>query len=82
MAQQRRISDGAVLCEWRFPGSPRVTCPEFVEGEGKVKLLFTTADRKRLDGERCLQGYRLRWQIELQFKRWKSLRPSSRTEAE
>jgi hypothetical protein len=36
-------------------------------------LLFTTAKRHRLDAERCLQGYRLRWQIELQFKRWKSL---------
>jgi hypothetical protein len=36
-------------------------------------ILFTTAKRERLDAERCLQGYRLRWQIELQFKRWKSL---------
>jgi hypothetical protein len=36
-------------------------------------LLFTTVPRQRLDAERCLQGYRLRWQIELQFKRWKSL---------
>jgi hypothetical protein len=36
-------------------------------------LLFTTATRARLDAERCLQAYRLRWQIELQFKRWKSL---------
>jgi hypothetical protein len=36
-------------------------------------ILFTTATRQRLDSERCLQGYRLRWQIELQFKRWKSL---------
>jgi Transposase DDE domain len=36
-------------------------------------LLFTTVPRQRLDAERCLQAYRLRWQIELQFKRWKSL---------
>jgi hypothetical protein len=36
-------------------------------------LLFTTVRRDRLDAERCLQGYRLRWQVELQFKRWKSL---------
>jgi sugar lactone lactonase YvrE len=43
LAQQIRLSDGAVLCEWIFPGSPRVTCPEFVKLEGKVKLLFTTA---------------------------------------
>lgn len=39
----------------------------------KYVLLFTTADRARLDEHRCLAGYRLRWQIELQFKRWKSL---------
>jgi hypothetical protein len=36
-------------------------------------LLLTTAARGRLDAERCLQAYRLRWQIEMQFKRWKSL---------
>jgi hypothetical protein len=36
-------------------------------------ILLTTVKRHRLDAERCLQGYRLRWQIELQFKRWKSL---------
>ncbi len=39
----------------------------------KYVLLFTTAARSRLDAERCLRAYRLRWQIELQFKRWKSL---------
>jgi len=43
VAQQLRLVDGAVLCEWLIPGSPRVTCPEFVEVEGKVKLVFTTA---------------------------------------
>ena len=43
VAQQLRLSDGAILCEWRIPGSPRVTCPEFVEVEGEVKLVFTTA---------------------------------------
>jgi sugar lactone lactonase YvrE len=43
VAQQLRLSDGAVLCEWRIPGSPRVTCPEFVEIAGEVKLIFTTA---------------------------------------
>lgn len=44
VAQEIRLADGAVLTEWRLPGSPRVTCPEFVEMDGKVKLLFTTAD--------------------------------------
>jgi sugar lactone lactonase YvrE len=43
LAQQIRVSDGAVICEWLIPGSPRVTCPEFVELNGKVRLLFTTA---------------------------------------
>lgn len=35
--------------------------------------VFTTATRGRLPAKRCLQAYELRWQIELQFKRWKSL---------
>jgi sugar lactone lactonase YvrE len=43
VAQQIRLADGSVLCEWLIPGSPRVTCPEFVEVEGQVKLIFTTA---------------------------------------
>ena len=43
LAQQIRLSDGAVLCEWMIPGSPRVTCPEFVMLRGEVKLVFTTA---------------------------------------
>ena len=43
LVQQIRLSDGAVLCEWIVPGSPRVTCPEFVKLDGRVKLLFTTA---------------------------------------
>jgi hypothetical protein len=48
------------------------TSEQMLEAAGYV-ILFTTATRTRLDAERCLQGYRLRWQIELQFKRWKSL---------
>jgi hypothetical protein len=48
------------------------TSAQVLEAAGYV-ILFTTASRSRLDAERCLQGYRLRWQIELQFKRWKSL---------
>jgi hypothetical protein len=36
-------------------------------------VLFTTAPRCRLTAIRCLEAYRLRWQIELLFKRWKSL---------
>jgi hypothetical protein len=36
-------------------------------------MLITTVPRERLTAALCLQAYRLRWQIELQFKRWKSL---------
>jgi Transposase DDE domain len=36
-------------------------------------VLFTTVPKSRLDAERCLALYRLRWQVELLFKRWKSL---------
>jgi sugar lactone lactonase YvrE len=43
LAREYRIQDGAVLAEWRLPGSPRVTCPEVLELEGQVRVLFTTA---------------------------------------
>jgi len=43
VARQIRLADGATLCEWRVPGSPRVTCPELVEIDGEVKLLLATA---------------------------------------
>jgi hypothetical protein len=36
-------------------------------------VLFTTVPKSRLDAARCLALYRLRWQVELLFKRWKSL---------
>ncbi|MFI5307041.1 MAG: IS4 family transposase [Polyangiales bacterium] len=36
-------------------------------------IVLTTAEPDRLSAEQCLQLYRLRWQIELQFKRWKSI---------
>jgi sugar lactone lactonase YvrE len=43
LAQQLRLSDGAVVREWILPGSPRVTCPEFVTIDGREHILFTTA---------------------------------------
>ncbi len=43
VAREYRISDGEVLAEWRMPGSPRVTCPEVLELDGRVRVLFTTA---------------------------------------
>jgi hypothetical protein len=36
-------------------------------------ILFTTAPLDRLSAPRCTEAYRLRWQVELQFKRWKSI---------
>lgn len=36
-------------------------------------LLFTTAPAKRLADTQLIEAYRLRWQVELLFKRWKSL---------
>ena len=36
-------------------------------------MASTTVPRERRNAERCLEAHRLRWQIELQFKRWKSL---------
>lgn len=36
-------------------------------------LIFTTAPATRLADDRLVAAYRLRWQVELLFKRWKSL---------
>jgi sugar lactone lactonase YvrE len=44
LVRQYRLADGAIEKEWRVPGSPRVTCANFVEIDGAVKLLITTAD--------------------------------------
>lgn len=52
-------------------GASHVT-KESLEGAGYV-IIFTTVPRSRMRAVRCLDAYRLRWQIELQFKRWKSL---------
>ena len=46
--------------------------PALLESAGFVMLL-TTVPRERMTASKCLLAYRLRWQIELQFKRWKSL---------
>jgi hypothetical protein len=45
---------------------------ETLEAAGYV-VLFTTAPWQRLSAAQCIELYRLRWQIELQFKRWKSI---------
>jgi sugar lactone lactonase YvrE len=54
VVRQIRVADGAVLCEWVVPGAPRVTCPEFVEIEGEVKLLLTTAVEGMSEERRAL----------------------------
>jgi hypothetical protein len=36
-------------------------------------IVFTTASKSRLPAARCIEAYRWRWQIELLFKRWKSI---------
>lgn len=36
-------------------------------------VLFTTTPWQRLSAAQCIELYRLRWQVELQFKRWKSI---------
>jgi hypothetical protein len=36
-------------------------------------VLFTTVASERLSAHACIEIYRLRWQVELLFKRWKSL---------
>lgn len=36
-------------------------------------VIFTTVSRSRMRAPMCLELYRLRWQIELAFKRWKSI---------
>jgi sugar lactone lactonase YvrE len=43
LAREFRIADGSILAEWRLPGSPRVTCPEILDLDGRVQVLFTTA---------------------------------------
>jgi hypothetical protein len=48
------------------------TTPEMLEAADYVAL-FTTTPASRLSAARCVEAYRLRWQVELQFKRWKSI---------
>ena len=46
--------------------------PELLEAAGYVAL-FTSVPAERLSAARCVETYRLRWQVELLFKRWKSI---------
>ena len=42
-ARQYSLSGGVLEAVWHCPGSPRVTCPQLVLHEGRVRLLLTTA---------------------------------------
>ena len=55
----------------RAENGPTVTA-ESLEMAAYVAL-FTTAPIARLSAAQCMDVYRLRWQIELVFKRWKSI---------
>ncbi|MCA9082989.1 MAG: SMP-30/gluconolactonase/LRE family protein [Planctomycetaceae bacterium] len=43
VARRYDLESGALLTVWRCPGSPRVTCPQLVQFDGKVRLVLTTA---------------------------------------
>lgn len=45
---------------------------EMLEAAGYVAL-FTTVPVARMSAAHCIELYRLRWQVELLFKRWKSI---------
>lgn len=42
-ARQYSLADGRLERVWRCPGSPRVTCPQLVERDGRIWLVLTTA---------------------------------------
>ncbi len=43
VARQYRIADAKPEAIWTCAGSPRVTCPQLIRHEGRVRLLLTTA---------------------------------------
>ena len=45
---------------------------EMLEAAGYVAL-YTTVPAARMSAAHCIELYRLRWQVELLFKRWKSI---------
>jgi hypothetical protein len=48
------------------------TSAEMLEAAGYVAL-YTTVKAARMSAAHCISLYRLRWQVELLFKRWKSI---------
>lgn len=43
-AKQFSLATGQVEAVWRTEKSPRVTCPQLVERDGRIQLILTTAD--------------------------------------
>jgi sugar lactone lactonase YvrE len=43
-ARQYTIESGTLDTVWRCPQSPRVTCPQLIQRNGRTELLLTTAD--------------------------------------
>ena len=43
VARQYRMSDGKLESVWTCSGSPRVTCPQLIRHQGRIRLLLTTA---------------------------------------
>jgi hypothetical protein len=70
VARRLKDDEAAQAEEWvRREHKAKDVSPEMLESARYV-VLFTTS---RLSAHDCVELYRLRWQIELQFKRWKSL---------
>lgn len=51
-ARQYALDTGAVEARWRTPGSPRVTCPQWVRVGIRVRLVLTTAVEGMSDARR------------------------------
>ena len=42
-ARQYNLATGMLETIWTCPGSPRVTCPQLIDYQGRVRLVLTTA---------------------------------------
>ena len=59
------------LAWWRDIGA--VFGASMLDGDPQIVAVFTTVPRDKLSCDHILELYRLRWQIELEFKRDKSI---------
>lgn len=70
IARRLKAGERSKAIEWvRREHKAKDITPQMLERAGYM-VLFTTS---KLSAHECVQLYRLRWQIELLFKRWKSL---------